>query len=156
MIIVYTPVLSTTWSYWLQDAWYWYPKSLDFQATPIQESPSQATECQATDFKATEFQETDFQETDFQSMEFQATQLQATYFKATDFQAKLLLAVVDDNRHFYFLSREPVRTLFFLQINSRQLYLARFVLWNHWRILFNPPDNYKTVLREGSQKSQNF
>ena len=50
-----------------------------------------------------------------------------------------------DNRHFYFLSREPVRTLFFLQITSRQLYLASFVLWNDRKIFNNQPEDNQNV-----------
>ena len=50
-----------------------------------------------------------------------------------------------NNRQFFFYSRKPVCTLFFLQITSRQLYLASFVLWNDRNIFYNLPEDNKNV-----------
>ena len=50
-----------------------------------------------------------------------------------------------DDRHLFFKSREPVSTFFFLQITNRQFHLASFVLWNYWRILYNPPELIENI-----------
>jgi DUF1365 family protein len=50
-----------------------------------------------------------------------------------------------DNRHFYFLSRESLRTIFFVQITSRQFYLVIFVSWNERKLFNNQPEDKKNT-----------